>query len=189
MLVGSDPSSKGLKFMPNIPSINGWQCIERIVQFFLTIPLYGYVLAIPGETTPPTPFATATSTFAPTVTTTSSFAPSTTATPSQFIPRLDGTLYPQPATTISPENAARMVELARWGRGTVNEIAWSPDGKHIAVASSIGIYLYDPDTLKQSHFIETTYNVNSVAFSPDGRTLASAGSWDGTVKLLWNAAS
>ena len=35
---------------------------------------------------------------------------------------------------------------ARLGKGEINELAYSPDGKYLAVASSIGIWLYDADT-------------------------------------------
>jgi len=74
---------------------------------------------------------------------------------------------------ISPDNAAQVVQLARWGKGTVNEVAHSPDGTLLAVASSLGIYLYDAQTLAEVRFIETEGGVGSVAFSPDEETLAS----------------
>ena len=35
---------------------------------------------------------------------------------------------------------------ARLGKGTINEIQYSPDGTRLAVASSIGIWLYDTAT-------------------------------------------
>ena len=35
---------------------------------------------------------------------------------------------------------------ARIGKGTINEIQYSPDGTRLAVASSIGIWLYDTAT-------------------------------------------
>ncbi|MXY26967.1 hypothetical protein F4Y59_02255 [Candidatus Poribacteria bacterium] len=74
---------------------------------------------------------------------------------------------------------------ARLGKGDINEITYSPDGTLLAVASSIGIWIYDTQTGEEvALFVGHTESVASVAFSPDGNTLAS-GSWDGTV-LLWN---
>jgi len=88
--------------------------------------------------------------------------------------------------SISPENASRVTQLARWGKGTVTQVAYSPDGRLLAVASSLGVYLYDAETLEEVRFIECGARVYSVAFSPDGATLAS-GSGDNTVRL-WGVA-
>ena len=80
--------------------------------------------------------------------------------------------------------------LARLGKGSVawgdRAVAYSPDGTRLAVASNIGVWLYDAHTGDEvALLIEHTslvYSVYSVAFSPDGKTLASA-SRDGTVQL------
>ena len=72
----------------------------------------------------------------------------------------------------------------RLGKGSISEIAYSPDGARLAVASGIGIWLYDTNTYQEVALLTGhTGFVTSVAFSPDGRTIAS-GSRDGTV-LLW----
>ena len=96
------------------------------------------------------------------------------------------TPYPPPREPLGPENAARVAQLARWGKGWVAEIAFSPDGRLLAVASSIGVYLYAAD-LREVRFLPTDAPVRSVAFSPDGRALALA-SEDRTIRL-WDAAS
>jgi hypothetical protein len=66
----------------------------------------------------------------------------------QHLPVFAGTPVPWPREVISAENAVDVVELARWGKGTIHGLAWSPDGNALAVASSIGIYLYAAQTLE-----------------------------------------
>ena len=104
-------------------------------------------------------------------------------------PMSTSTPYPQPVQSISVENAARVAQLARWGRGKVedDDLAFSPDGRLLAVATGIGLYLYDIPALSEVRFIATDAAVFDIAFSPDGRLLAS-GSSDKTVRL-WDAAS
>ena len=71
----------------------------------------------------------------------------------------------------------------RLGKGGIYDIAYSPDGTRLAVAGSIGIWLYDTVTHQEIALLTGhTRRVNSVSFSPDGRTLAS-GSGDNTIRL------
>ena len=73
---------------------------------------------------------------------------------------------------------------ARLGKGSINEIAYSPDGTRLAVASAIGIWLYDAQSGQELNLlIGHTDSVNSVSFSPDGQTLASGG---GLEIALWD---
>jgi len=55
--------------------------------------------------------------------------PAVTATPTR-VP------IPLPSISISSGSASRITELVRWGKGTINKLAYSPDGKMLAVASS-----------------------------------------------------
>jgi WD40 repeat protein len=73
--------------------------------------------------------------------------------------------------------------------GTTNWIAWSPDGKAIAIAREDGrVRIVDPATgADLATFVGHHGSALTTAFSPDGRSLA-AGSADGTV-LIWDLAT
>ena len=83
---------------------------------------------------------------------------------------------------------------ARFGKGMPSNVAYSPDGTQLAVASSMGTWLYDAYSGEVLNLLARHTGTNpdadrltvySVAYSPDGSMLAS-GNRDGTV-LLWNA--
>lgn len=77
---------------------------------------------------------------------------------------------------------------ARLGKGYVSEVDYSPDGTILAVASGIGIWIYDAQTGEELKLLtEQTGFFSSAYFSPDGNTLASV-SGDGTI-LLWELPS
>ena len=72
---------------------------------------------------------------------------------------------------------------ARIGKGRVNELAYSPDNTLLAVASTIGIWIYDARSGEALKLLtEHTESVGSIAFSPDGQSLV-GGSDDGTLRL------
>ena len=63
------------------------------------------------------------------------------------------------------------------GGGTVRAVAYSPDGRTLAIESSGEVRLWDAVTGK--HKLTLTGGGRSVMYSPDGRTLSSGGSlWD-----------
>ena len=82
---------------------------------------------------------------------------------------------------------------ARLGKGSIEAalatrsvpLAFSPDGGRLAVAASIGTWLYDAATARAIDLLAGAW-ISSAAFSPDG-TLA-AGSLDGSV-VLWDVSS
>ncbi|WPJ63259.1 hypothetical protein SMAC4_13631 [Sordaria macrospora] len=73
--------------------------------------------------------------------------------------------------------------------GTVDSVAFSPDGQRLASGSWDGtIKIWDPASGSCLQTLKGHRSpVTSVAFSPDGQRLAS-GSWDGTIKI-WDPAS
>ena len=76
--------------------------------------------------------------------------------------------------------------IARLGKGPVNQIAYSPDGNHLAVLSDIGVWIYDASTGTEQALLtrDTGRAVSNVGFSPDGQTLAVTG--DRQELQLWD---
>jgi len=90
--------------------------------------------------------------------------------------------YPEPKQPVTPQNAAQVRQLVRWGKGLAEGLAYSPDGRRLAVASGLGVYLYDAESLAETRFISTEVIAMRVAFSPDGQVLAH-GSLSGLITL------
>lgn len=87
---------------------------------------------------------------------------------------------PTPPLVPAPDGA-----LARLGRGTLKQVAVSPDGNYLAVASATGLYVYRSDTLEEVWAGVERGAAGCVAWSPDGRRLA-AGEDEDTV-AVWDA--
>ena len=78
-----------------------------------------------------------------------------------------------------PDNAK-----VRLGKGKIHEIKYTPDGGRLAVASSLGIWLYDTVTLEEVTLIADKPRwAESIAFNTTGEWLVSGG---GSLRL-WNA--
>ncbi len=93
--------------------------------------------------------------------------PSTSPAPTQT------PLLPTPTIgIITSETSSQLVELARLGKGKINNFVWSPDSATLAVSTSLGIYLYAAGTLTETGFISGTGEVAKMVFSPDGEFLA-----------------
>ena len=83
------------------------------------------------------------------------------------------TAVSQPHAAIVPENVTQLTELARWGRGTINDLALSADGHWLAVAASHGVYIHDLQNFQEPpRYLEMPVNVTAVAISLDGRMIA-----------------
>lgn len=81
-----------------------------------------------------------------------------------------------------PEGAIRRI-----GKGTISEIVYSPDGQRLAVASTVGIWIYDVHTTQPLNLLTGhSDSVKSVSFSPDGSTIASGGRFDDSTVRLWD---
>ncbi len=62
--------------------------------------------------------------------------------------------------------------IARLGRGSIRDMAFSPDEQYLAVASAIGLWLYELPTLFPIALSDTERGMtNSVTFSPDNRRI------------------
>ena len=60
--------------------------------------------------------------------------------------------------------------IARLGRGSVRDMTFSPDGQCFAVASAIGLWLYELSTLSPITLCDTERGMtDSITFSPDNR--------------------
>ncbi len=71
----------------------------------------------------------------------------------------------------------------RLGKGKLHDIKYTSDGNRIAVATDIGIWIYDAQTGEELTLLTGhTGRVTSLGFPADGRFLAS-GSFDKTVRL------
>ena len=93
---------------------------------------------------------------------------------------LEGNALPEHARCL-PHGA-----FARLGKGGITDAAVSPDERLIAVASHIGVWLYDTHTGNFSSLIAVaeTGIVSAVAFSAENTQLA-VGDWDGKI-TLWD---
>ena len=93
-----------------------------------------------------------------------------------FLPNVPAQNYSQWGL---PEGAT-----ARIGKGVITDIAYSPDGSQLAVASLIGIWIYDAHTGNELDLLTKHSSIYSIAYSPDRRTLAAA---DNLNVFLWDA--
>ena len=89
----------------------------------------------------------------------------------------------EPSTqTGLPEGA-----IARFGKGSIREITYSPDGTRLAVATTIGAWIYDAQTGEELDLITGKDRDGSctVVFSPDHKKVVTF-NWWGIKAQLWN---
>lgn len=165
--------------------------------------VYGQNLApspqvVAGVTAEPTAsptlaLPTATSTPRPSPTPKPTSTPEARATPAPQLPlALQYPLLFDTPLSFTPSgihaiSALKVMSLMRWGIGTLNDLAWSPDGQQLALVTTEGVFIIDPTDSSLVGFIDTAGIVNSAAFSPDGSLIAT-GEENGLVRL-WDAAA
>lgn len=140
-------------------------------------------LTEPVESVAELPTSTATQTLTPTVLPTS--IPTATATPTVvptetpsptptvFTYVTAGTAVPPASAPITTENAVNLMQFARWGRGAIHDVAFSGNGRWLAVSTATGIYLHNAENLEdEPRWIPTEAPVDQIAFSPDSNLIS-----------------
>jgi FOG: WD40 repeat len=84
---------------------------------------------------------------------------------------------------ITLDNASQIKEIARLGKGIASDAEFSPDGKYIAIATTIGIYLYDAKTFQEVKFINIYTEPERIEFSQDGSLMA-VGCYDSKLVIV-----
>src|SRR4051812_44662507 len=76
---------------------------------------------------------------------------------------------------ISAENVIQMETIASIGGGSIQDLAYSPDGSWLAAGSSIGVWLYPADLNAPPQLLGKDNCGYRVVFSKDSKFLASPG--------------
>jgi WD40 repeat protein len=97
------------------------------------------------------------------------------------LPNLPTGVETKPTVTIAATNSSQPGTIKVSG-GSARHVAWSPNGKLLAVASK-GVSIIDAQTLAEVRSLSTPHEVLSVAYSPDGSVVAAGLSSDGVVRL------
>lgn len=140
--------------------------LNRLLAYFLSITL---LVACSSRSLQPTLQAASTPTLTPFPTSTSIPAP---------IPTFTTTSTPLPMSGPITENV-----MARLGKGWINDLTFSPNGKILSVATSIGVYLYHVETMELLSFLPSNVFVEKLAFIDD-KTLVIG--YDDSTTAIWN---
>jgi WD40 repeat protein len=143
---------------------------NRMAAYFISI-----VLMVACSSQPQQPIQQATNT--PTLIPTLTPSPTSTITPTP-IPTFTPTPTPLPMAGPVTENF-----MTRLGKGWVNDLTFSPNGKILSVATSIGVYLYQVETMQLISFLPSNGFVKDAVFIDD-KTLVT-GSSNG-VTIVWD---
>mgnify|MGYP001085361777 CR=1 FL=1 len=107
-------------------------------------------------------------------------SPTLPPSPTRLLPTSTPASLPQPAHTataipfspvISADSRSRLVEVGRIGKGVIQQIAWSPSGQTLALATKIGVYIYSVEPLVELNFINVPGGVSAITYGADDQTL------------------
>lgn len=75
--------------------------------------------------------------------------------------------------------------IARFSKGSIREITYSSDGTRVAVATTIGVWIYDAQTGEEQDLItgKLVDCSNPVVFSPDRKRIVTTNWWDKEARL------
>jgi WD40 repeat protein len=134
------------------------------------------VTEAPSDTPKPSPTATLTPSATPSPSPTASATPTLTPTSTLRWEDLALELTPLPSggESISPENITEVVPMGIWGNGRANDLVLSPDGRILAVATGIGVFLYDSLTYARLALVPTPFPALTIAFTADSSQIAIA---------------
>ncbi len=124
----------------------------------------------------------------PTLESTEIASPTVTMIPSPTatlqIPVSQGTPAPSTGAGITSQNASQLTEIARWGKGTLKAITYSPDGKQILAGTSVGMYVFDAETWDELPYLPVNSPVwDNLVFSSNGKLIGTASFSE---IMIWN---
>lgn len=93
---------------------------------------------------------------------------------SGVIPVLIGTPIASGKQPIASENIDRIAQVAQWGRGQIQGVRFSPDGKFFVLGTALGLTVYDMNNLEAPPdwvSFDVPHLFNAMYFSEDGQHL------------------
>lgn len=97
---------------------------------------------------------------------------------------------------VSSSNSYQTLNLPQYARVRIGQggagwnsngnAAFSPDGQYLAVASSIGIWLYDTVDYQPVVLLDSQYQIDCIAFSPDGKAIVGGRRYDRAQSQVWD---
>lgn len=96
-------------------------------------------------------------------------------------------LVPPVLGAITSDNMGQVSQTMILGRGGLHGLAYSPNGEEVAVATSIGLWIYPVNSDEQPRLLPSLMPIKTVIYSPDGQFIATGG--DDTLVNIWDVAA